>query len=192
MATCRRLEKRPGCYQRATFSCPDIGARKVVLSAVDKGGNSASAEATVQVDGHLPQPVISVLPGAGESTGQPANTITLGYGPQSVQLTASDAAGTSTFTWNPAGGLSATSGAVSTFAPTAAGSFSFTAQAASPEGCFAATVTVPVIDARCGDDKVLVCHKTGSGSNPSNQVCVSSNAVKAHLKKGSALGVCAG
>ena len=177
---------------RTSFSCSDIGAQKVVLGALDKGGNSASAEATVQVEGHIPQPLISVTPGAGEPTGLPANTITLGYGPQSVQLGASDAAGASTFTWSPAVGLSSATGAMTTFAPTAAGSFSFTAQAASAEGCFAAaSVTVPVIDVRCGDDKVLVCHKTGS-SNPSNQVCVSSNAVKAHLKKGSSLGVCAG
>ncbi len=177
---------------RTSFSCLDVGARKVVLHAVDKGGNSASGEATVQVEGHVPQPAISVTPAAGEAAGLPATTITLGYGPQSVQLTASDAAGASSFTWSPAGGLSSTSGAVTSFAPTGAGVFSFTAQAASPEGCFAAaTVTVPVIDARCGEGKVLVCHKTGSSSNPSNQICVSPNAVKAHVKKGSVLGACA-
>ncbi len=178
---------------RTSFSCSDIGAQKVVLSAVDKGGNSASAEGIVNVLGHVPQPSIAVTPGAGEASGLPANTIALGYGPQSVQLSASDAAGSSTFTWSPAGGLSTASGPVTTFAPTGVGSFSFTAQAASPESCFAqASTTVKVIDARCGNDKVLVCHKTGSNSNPSNQVCVSPNAVPAHLKKGSVLGACQG
>ncbi len=168
---------------RTSFACSDIGAQKVVLSAVDKGGNSASAEATVQVQGHVPQPSITTT----------ANTITLGYGPQSVTLSASDAAGSSTFTWSPAAGLSTATGAVTTFTPTAAGSFSFTAQAASPESCFAqATATVNVIDARCGEDKVMVCNKTGSQGNPSTQVCVSPNAVPAFLKKGSALGACAG
>ncbi|MCC2956333.1 family 10 glycosylhydrolase [Massilia sp. IC2-477] len=178
---------------RTSFACSDIGAQKVVLSAVDKGGNSASAEGIVTVLGHVPQPSISVSTGAGDPTGLPANTIALGYGAQSVQLTASDAAGSSSFTWSPAGGLSTSSGPVTTFAPTAAGSFSFTAQAASPESCFAqASATVNVIDARCGNDKVLVCHKTGSKSNPSTQVCVSPNAVPAHLKKGSVLGACSG
>lgn len=178
---------------RTSFSCSDIGAQKVVLSAVDKGGNSASAEGLVQVLGHVPQPSISVTPGAGEATGLPANTIALGYGPQSVSLNASDAAGASTFTWSPAGGLSTASGAATTFAPTAAGSYSFTAQAASPESCFAqATATVNVIDARCGEGKVMVCNKTGSEGNPGAQVCVSPNAVPAFLKKGSVLGACAG
>ncbi|CAN7474645.1 family 10 glycosylhydrolase [Massilia sp. LjRoot122] len=174
---------------RSTFSCSDIGAQKVVLSAVDKGGNSASAEATVQVLGHVPQPSISVTRDAGEATGLPANTIALGYGPQSVTLSASDAAGVSTFSWSP----SSASGAVTSFAPTAAGSFSFTVQAASPESCFAqATATVNVIDARCGEGKVMVCNKTGSQSHPGAQVCVSPNAVPALLKKGSVLGACAG
>jgi 2-keto-3-deoxy-6-phosphogluconate aldolase len=82
---------------------------------------------------------------------------------------------------------------VTTFAPLAAGSFSFTAQAASPESCFAqATATVNVIDARCGEGKVMVCNKTGSASNPGAQVCVSPNAVPAFLRKGSVLGACAG
>lgn len=176
---------------RTSFSCSDIGAQKVVLSAVDKGGNSASAEGIVNVLGHVPQPSISVTAGAGEATGLPAGTIALGYGPQSVQLSASDAAGSSTFSWSPAGGLSTASGPVTTFVPTAAGSFSFTAQAASPESCFAqASATVKVIDARCGDGKVLVCNKTGSKSNPSTQVCVSPNAVQAFVRKGAAVGAC--
>jgi len=110
-----------------------------------------------------------------------------------VSLTAIDAAGASTFTWSPAGGLSTASGAVTSFAPSAAGSFSFTAQASSPESCFAqASTTVKVIDARCGGGKVMVCNKTGSASNPGAQVCVSPNAVPAFLKKGSVLGACAG
>ncbi|MFC0252596.1 family 10 glycosylhydrolase [Massilia consociata] len=178
---------------RTTFACSDIGAQKVELSAVDKGGNSASAQATVQVLGHVPQPAIAVTPGAGEETGLPANTIALGYGPQSVTLRASDAAGSSTFSWSPAAGLSSTTGAVTSFAPGAAGSFRITAQAASPESCFAqATATVTVIDARCGDGKVAVCHGTGSAGNPAVQVCVAPNAVQAHLKQGSTLGMCPG
>lgn len=177
---------------RTTFSCPDIGVQKVVLTAVDKGGNSASAEGRVEVLGHVPQPSISVFPPAGEATGLPANTIALGYGPQSVTLSAVDAAGNSTFTWNPAGGLSSATGAVTSFAPTAAGSFSFTVQAASPESCFAqATATVNVIDARCGDGKVMVCNRTGSASNPSTQVCVAPDAVQAFVRQGASVGACA-
>jgi uncharacterized lipoprotein YddW (UPF0748 family) len=180
---------------RTTFSCADIGAQQVTLSVTDKGGNVAGGEAIVRVEGHVPQPVVSVTRGAGEETGLPAGTIALGYGPQSVQLGASDTAGSSSFTWSPAAGLSTSSGPVTTFTATSAGSFSFVAQAASPEACFAqASGTVKVIDARCGNgNKVLVCHKTGSAGsagNPATQICVSPNAVPAHVRKGGTVGVC--
>ncbi|WP_084677053.1 family 10 glycosylhydrolase [Massilia niastensis] len=169
---------------RSSFSCADIGANRVELSALDKGGNMASAAATVQVLGTMPQPVVGVAP---------ANAVVLGYGPQTLTLTAGDKAGAQAqYQWNPANGLAA-EGAVATFAPTAAGSFSFTVQAASAQGCFAqATVTVPVIDARCGQGKVALCHKTGSSTNPSNQICIAPNAVEAHLRKGATLGACEG
>lgn len=177
---------------RTTFSCADIGAQQVALSVTDKGGNVASGEATVRVEGHVPQPVVSVTRGAGEETGLPAGTIALGYGPQSVQLGANDAAGSSTYTWSPAAGLSTSTGPVTTFTATSPGSFTFAAQAASPEACFAqASSTVNVIDARCGNGgKVLVCHATGSAGNPSTQICVSPNAVQAHVRKGGTVGVC--
>jgi len=180
---------------RTSFSCADIGAQQVALSVTDKGGNVASGEAAVRVDGHVPQPVVNVTRGAGEETGLPAGTIALGYGPQSVQLSASDAAGSSSFTWSPAAGLSSATGPVTTFTATSAGSFTFAAQAASPEACFAqAAATVKVIDARCGNgNKVLVCHtkgSAGSGGNPSTQICVSPNAVQAHVRRGSTVGAC--
>lgn len=171
---------------RTTFSCADIGAHKVALAVTDKGGNVASAQATVRIEGHVPQPKIALLRRLGEQTGHPASTITLGYGTQSVVLSASDIAGASTFTWSSAAGLSTSSGATTTFTATTAGSFAITAQAASPEACFAqATGMVKVIDARCGNGgKVLVCQKT------STQVCVAPNAVPAHVKNGGTVGMC--
>ena len=173
---------------RTTFSCADIGAQQVALAVTDKGGNVASGEASVRVEGHVPEPKIALLRRLGEPTGRPASTITLGYGTQSVVLSASDIAGASTFTWSPAAGLSARSGATTTFTATTAGSFAITAQAASPEACFAqATGTVTVLDARCGNGgKVLVCQKT------STEICVAPNAVPAHVKAGGMVGMCAG
>ena len=178
---------------RTSFSCTDIGAARVELAAIDKGGNSAVAAATVNVVGSVPQPVISV---SGSDSGLPANTIALGYGAQSVTLEVADSAangGATSFSWSPAAGLSSANGAVTSFTPSAAGLFTFTAQAMSENGCpAAATVTIPVIDARCENDKVLVCNKTGSGRNPSAQLCISPNAVAAHLRKGDTLGACEG
>jgi len=176
---------------RSSFSCADIGASKVTLSAVDKGGNTASGEATVNIVGRLPAPSIQVAR-SGLETGLPAETIALGYGPQSVSLAAVDAGGADAYVWTPAAGLSV-NGASATFAPNGAGSFTLSVLATTENGCAASvTKTVNVIDARCGNkgDKVLVCNGTGSESNPGAQVCVSENAVPAFLKKGAKLGAC--
>ena len=163
------------------FSCADIGARKVVLSVVDKAGLSASAEATVNVLGRVPQPLIAAS----------ANAITLGYGAQSVTLGASDAGAGTALTWTPAAGLVA-NGATASFTPTAAGSYRFNVQAVSESGCAAqASITVPVIDARCGDGKVAVCHKPEKGNAGSaGTVCVAPSAVQAFIRKGETLGSC--
>jgi uncharacterized lipoprotein YddW (UPF0748 family) len=178
---------------RSGFSCADIGQARVVLSAVDKGGNTASAEAMVTVEGRVPSPGIQATRG-GIDTGLPADTIALGYGAQALSLAASDAGGADNYVWTPALGLSA-NGATASFAPNGAGSFSLSVLATSENGCAASvTKTVKVIEARCGNkgDKVLVCNATGSDSNPGSQVCVSENAVPALLKKGAKLGACAG
>lgn len=166
---------------RSTFSCSDIGTARVQLTATDKGGSTASGEATVNVQGIVPKPAITAS----------AAMIALGYGSQSVQLSASDSAGSSAplFTWSPAEGLSTAEGPVTAFTASAAGLFSFTAKVGNENGCYgSATITVPVIDARCGDDKVSVCQKTGNGKQ--HQICISSNAVEAHLRKGDSLGAC--
>jgi hypothetical protein len=61
-------------------------------------------------------------------------------------------------------------------------------------GCFvsAQTWTVKVIDVRCGNknDKVLVCQKTSSTTNPWVQICIAPAAVATHLGNGSTLGAC--
>ena len=172
------------------FGCADIGAQRVELSAIDKAGLSASAPATVTVLGHVPQPIVEVSRLDATPTGQPARTIVLGYGAQSLSLRAFDTDAGTGFAWNPAPGLAA-SGAAATFAPTGAGSFALTVQGLSANGCPApATVTVSVIDARCGDGKVAVCHKPGSAGS-GNGICVSPNAVPAMLRQGDSLGSCA-
>ncbi|MEW6373907.1 MAG: family 10 glycosylhydrolase [Pseudomonadota bacterium] len=176
---------------RTVFGCADIGVQRVELTAFDKAGLSASAPATVNVLGHVPQPIVEVSRLDATPTGQPAGTIVLGYGAQSLTLRAFDADPGTGFAWQPAPGLAA-SGAAATFAPTGAGSFALTVQGLSANGCPApATVTVSVIDARCGDDKVAVCHKPGSaGSGGANGICVSPNAVPAMLRQGDSLGSC--
>jgi uncharacterized lipoprotein YddW (UPF0748 family) len=174
----------------ASFSCADIGIRKVVLSAVDRAGLTTSGEASVNVLGRVPQPSIAVSRADATPTGAPSSTIVLGYGAQGLSLTASDAGPGTRFAWTAAAGLSA-SGATAIFTPTAAGTYTLTAQALSENGCPAvASVTVPVIDARCGDGKVAVCHKSGKDSGKDGSVCVAPSAVQAFIRKGETLGAC--
>ncbi|RAK63547.1 carbohydrate-binding protein [Hymenobacter edaphi] len=176
---------------RRSFDCSNLGPNVVTLTATDAHGNAASAPATVTVIGAVPTPAIARSRADNTFTGLPATTLALGYGAQSLTLTASNptsAAGATSYAWSPAASLSSPTAASTVFAPTAAGSYTFTVTATNEFGCAAtASVTVEVIDVRCGpkNDKVLVCHN-------GNPLCLSANAVAAHLSQhGDQLGGCA-
>lgn len=119
-----------------------------------------------------PTPVISVVATSDVYTGGEASTIYLGYGPQSVQLVAS---GAESYEWSPAVGLSNTSVANPVFMPTAAGTYTFTLTAYNGNCTATANVTITVIDVRCDNGKVLVCHK-------GKQICIAASAVVSHLR----------
>lgn len=182
---------------QSSFDCSHTGSNTVTLTARDLSGNEAQATAIVTIEGVVPQAAISLSRADNTYTGLPDNTIALGYGAQSLTLTAKDATAenpSTTYTWTPVTGLSTTTGAVTEFAPQAAGTYTFTVEATNAYGCTStATVAVEVIDVRCGEnnDKVLVCHKTGSATNPGNGICIAPEAVAAHLSKGGSLGGCA-
>ena len=110
-----------------------------------------------------------------------ANTIYLGYGPQSVKLTASVLSGFPPYTYSWSNGATSNEIMVS---PTTTTTFSVTIKNAF--GC-AITLeqTVNVMDVRDGDKKIFVCHKGKTQS-------ISVNAVPAHLAQGSMLGACSG
>jgi len=130
-------------------------------------------------------PVVTVKPTSDVFTGGDAKTIYLGYGAQSVTLTAS---GDPTFkyTWTPATGLSSATIANPVFTPTAAGTYTFTVTGVNANECTrTATVTINVVNVRCGskNDKVQVCH---NGS----VICITPKDVAAHLTHGDNLGEC--
>ena len=159
---------------RTTFTCANLGANAVTLTATDVHGNVASAPATVTVVGAIPTPSIAVTPSNSVYTGGVPTTLYLGYGPASATLTAS---GGVSYAWSPAAGLSSAIVANPVFTPTAPGAYTFTVTATNQFGCTAtASVTITVVDVRCGNknDKVLVCHN-------GHEICISPNAVPAHL-----------
>jgi hypothetical protein len=130
-------------------------------------------------------PTIAVTPATAGFAGAAAKTIYLGYGPQSVTLTASGDP-TFTYTWSPAKGLSNPTIANPVFTPTAAGSYTFTVTAVSAALCTrTASVTINVIDVRCGNklDKVTVCHK-------GKALCIGADGVADHLGHGDMVGAC--
>jgi uncharacterized protein YlxP (DUF503 family) len=111
-----------------------------------------------------------------------------GYAPmQGATLTATASGGSGTYTYSWSNGETTASISVD---PTS--STTYTVTVTDSYGCTAsASVTVEVVDVRCGkkNDKVSVCHKAGK-SGKSKQLCVSANSVKAHLKHGDQLGDC--
>ena len=130
-------------------------------------------------------PVIAVTRSSDVYTGGDAKTIYLGYGAQSVTLTAT---GDPTFkySWSPATGLSNPNIANPVFSPTSAGTYTFTVTGINASECSrTATVTIKVIDVRYGNknEKVLVCHKGKVN-------CLASNQVADHLKHSDNLGEC--
>jgi PKD repeat protein len=130
-------------------------------------------------------PTIAVAPANAGFTGAAAKTIYLGYGAQSVTLTASGDP-TFTYTWSPAKGLSNPTIANPVFTPTAAGSYTFTVTAINAALCTrTASVTINVIDVRCGNklDKVTVCHK-------GKVLCIGADGVADHLGHGDMVGAC--
>jgi hypothetical protein len=75
-------------------------------------------------------------------------------------------------------------GANTLFSPTAAGSYTFTVTATNAYGCSAAvSVTITVIDARCDNNKVVMCHQ-------GKLICINPESVQDHLSHGCRLGAC--
>jgi len=181
---------------RTSFDCSSQGANTVTLTVTDSHNNTAIGTAVVTVIGKTPAPSITVSRSDNTNTGLDANTVALGYGAQSLILTATNsnsASGASTYAWSPATGLSNANVANPVFTPTQAGIYTFHVLVTSEYGCQASTtVTINVTDVRCGNngDKVSVCHKTGSSNNPYTQLCISPNAVPAQLANGGTLGAC--
>jgi hypothetical protein len=171
-----------------TFSCADAGMTiPVVLTVTDIYNNSSSCTAMVTVGGsQVTSCNIAVTPcGPAVCTGGVPTNIYFGYGPQCATMTATGTGGSGfTYSWSPGTNLSCTNCQSPVFTPTAVGSFTYTVTITNSNGCSRqCSVTFCVKDVRCGNNnnKVAVCHYTGSPSNPNNSLCISASAVPAHI-----------
>ncbi|MBJ6110716.1 T9SS type A sorting domain-containing protein [Hymenobacter sp. BT523] len=181
----------PNGFRAATQNLSGLAAGTYAVTVTGANGCTATAQATLAQPAPAAAPAIAVsIVGAVPVRSLP-NTIFLGYGPQTATLTAT---GGTSYRWSPAAGLSDPTSPSPVFAPSSAGQYVYTVTATNASGCTAsASVTLNVVEARCGNNannpKVLVCHN-------GHEICISPNAVPAHIGPGSThndlLGSCSG
>lgn len=174
----------PAGYATNNTDCDDA---KLMYADIDGDGLGGSTLAACGVlhssdcDDANPVQLTATIPDvfAVNGTGVEKNTIYIGYGPTSLNITALPAGGTAPYTYkwsnNQAGQLINVS---------AAGTY--TVYITDAKGCrTTASVTIKTVNVQCGnrDDKVVICHNGKSD-------CISSAAVAAHLKHGDKPGYC--
>lgn len=170
-----------------------VGAGTYSVVITDANGCSTSLSGITLTEPSTVTSSLSVSPAIGVNPGGQANTIYIGYGPQSLTLNASAAGGTApySYSWTNSGSLSSGSGSTVSASPTS--STTYTVTATDANGCSSSqTVTIEVVDVRCGKrgNKVLVCKVPPGNPGNAHTICVSPNAVAAHLATGSYLGNC--
>ena len=171
------------------FDCNDIGENTVTLTATDASGNTSSKTAIVNVIGDIPTVSINDFTAV---TTQNNNTIYLGYGPQSIDLSTVTTGGSGfTYNWSSSTGESIDNIANPTISPNVSTTYYVTVT--NSNGCISetASIEVCVIDARGynkkgkPNGKVTICHHTnGKKGTKHVTITVSPNAVPAHLQHG--------
>ncbi|HEY0066676.1 MAG TPA: T9SS type A sorting domain-containing protein [Flavisolibacter sp.] len=160
------------------------GTSTITWTVKDNNGNTSTCTTQVivsQVSVNVPD-VFAVNPG-GE-----ANTIYIGYGPASLTLTANPSGGTGPYTYLWSTGATTKSITVN---PSREGIYPYLVYVTDSKGCSGLMIKfIRVIDIRCGNNKVEICHVPAGKPSKSDEICVSKNAVEAHLDHGDYLGSC--
>ena len=168
-----------------TPALTDVGTYIVQFTAADNAGGTAVTNVTIVVQTSACDPnfaaSIKVSPKSGVK-GQQPNTIYLGYGLQSLTLTAAATGGGGSYTYDW-GAYGSTQAIVASPLTTTG----YTVTVTDGSGCTAnADITINVVDVRCGPNgnKVLVCYKG------CKTICVPKSSVCKLLEAGNTLGSC--
>ncbi|MBS0030732.1 LamG-like jellyroll fold domain-containing protein [Chitinophaga sp. 22321] len=160
------------------------GVTNVSWTATDACGNTGNCSYTLTVNNA--QLSVTIPDAYAVKPGGEANTIYLGYGPSSLKLTTQVTGGKSPYTYKWSTGATAATAQVS---PSSAGTYTYSVTITDANGCTAfVSKQVTVTDIRGGYQKVIICHKTGSGS--SFTLNVNKTEVPTHLAHGDRLGAC--
>ncbi|HEX6916287.1 MAG TPA: HYR domain-containing protein [Chitinophagaceae bacterium] len=176
------------------------GTSTIAWTMHDACGNTSTATTVVTVNPEITGSFSSftVLP---NGYVQP-NTLYFGYTPAAsatISFTAAGGTAGYSYSWRIKQGNAATftvnaNPASIQVIASGSGTVVFEVKVTDSKGCTAVfEKTINVIDVRCGNrnEKVLVCHKTSSATNPWVQICIAAPAVATHLANGSMLGSCA-
>ncbi|MFH6969781.1 heparin lyase I family protein [Flavobacterium sp. FlaQc-28] len=157
----------------------NVGTSDIIWTVTDNAGNSSTNTSTVTINSALSANILDVY---AVNPGGNANTIYLGYGPSSLTLTAAASNGTAPFSYLWSNGATTNSISIS---PSTAGIHDYSLTITDALTC-QTTITKQIIvtDVRCADKKVTVCHTNNKS------LCISTNAVAAHLAHGCSLGSC--
>jgi hypothetical protein len=165
---------------QTTFTCDDVGDLVVTLFITDLYGNMGACDISVIVK-NPPNFVVDL--------GPYCVPVYYGYDPMAcTEITATVTGGTPPYSyeWN---GISGTS--FIDVCPTTTTVFNL--EVSDANGCtITASKMVEVVDVHCGNkgDKVLVCHVPPGEPENEHNICISPNAVPAHLAIGDYLGPC--
>jgi hypothetical protein len=174
--------------------------------ATDAAGNFSTAVQVITQSVPFTTTITST-PNSNVNTGGVTTNLYIGYGAQSTTLTVGGVLPSSgapyTYSWSGNGinSCNASQGSSIVFTPTTGGSYTFTATTTNKNGCaFRQTITICVKDIRERDrygvltnsGKVYVCHLPPGNIANVQTICISVNAVPAHvpLHGGDMLGSC--
>lgn len=153
------------------------------VTVTDGAGCIATASYSITQPTPLVATAIAMSPNPTVS-GQPSNTIYLGFGPQSVTLSSTASGGTPgyTYSWAPTTGVANPGSATTSVSPFVTTTYTLTIT--DSKGCIkTVSKTIYVMDVRDGNNKVKLCHN-------GNTISVSSSSVQSHLNHGDQLGSC--